>query len=122
MRFPIRIDPWWQPLLALFGATRSRSYVEMENDRLAVRFGLFRYRVDRGRVADAQQVKGRWWIGIGCHTDILRWLAINGSLNGMVELRIQPAQWLWLLFIPVHCSQLYVSLEDPDAFLRALGK
>ena len=55
------------------------------------------------------------------HTNIVSTLAINGSLAGMVELRLEPPQTLRVL-LPVRCSRLYLSLEDREGFLRALSQ
>ena len=44
-RFPIRISPLWRPVLLLFGATEGRSFAEIEDGELHVRFGfLFDHR------------------------------------------------------------------------------
>jgi hypothetical protein len=122
MRFAIRRDPWWIPLLVLMGATREQSYVSVDDQWLYVRFGFFSQRFARARVAGARSTAGHWLYGIGWHTDFVRSLILNGSLAGLVEIRLEPPKHLWLLLVPVRCSHLYISLEDPDAFLRALGQ
>jgi hypothetical protein len=120
-RFAIRRSPFWRPLLVLFGATASRSYVLVEQDAIEVRFGFFHHRFARERIAAARQSEGRWWYGIGWHTDLMQSLILNGSLGGIVELELRPPGLVWLLFIPIRCSRLYLSLEDPEGFVRAVA-
>jgi hypothetical protein len=117
----MRIDTWWLPVLALLGATRGRSYVAIEPTWVHVRFGIFRFDVERRRVVSARTIRGNWLAGIGVHTNLVSGLIVNGSLDGLVELDLEPPQTFWLLFLRLRCRQLYVSLEQPDAFLAALG-
>src|SRR5688572_22222105 len=119
-RFAIRRSPFWRPLLVLFGATASRSYVLVEEDFVEVRFGFFHRRFARDRIVAVRQTEARWWYGVGWHTDLVHSLILNGSLKGMVELEVRPPELVWLLFIPVRCSRLQVSLEDPEGFVRAV--
>jgi hypothetical protein len=123
MRYAIRIDPWWQPLLLPLGVWRTAAYVAVDATSVRVRFGLFRFDLERARIAGARPVAGAglWGMGIGVHTNFVNALAVNGSLAGVVELRLEPPQRVRVLF-PVRCSRLYLSLEDPEDFLRALGQ
>ncbi len=121
MRFPMRLDPWWVPLLAIFGAIPPLSYVAVDADSLRVCFGIFRYRITRVQVVGARRVSGNWLYGIGVHTNFVNGLIVNGSLAGLVELRLNPAQAFWVLFLPTRCTRFYLSLEQPDAFLAALS-
>jgi hypothetical protein len=123
MRFAMRLDPWWRPLLWLVGVLPGNAYVALEGDTVRVRFGLFRYRVPRASVVGARRRDGAklWLMGIGVHGNLVNALAINGSLGGMVELRLAPPRTFWVLLIPMRVSRLYLSLDEPDAFLRALG-
>ncbi len=121
-RFAIRRDPWWVPLLVLFGATRRRSYVVVDDEWVRVRFGFFAMRFPRERIVSARSVQGGWGYGIGWHTNFVSALILNGSLAGLVELRLTPPEHRRLLLLPVRCSRLYVSLEQPDAFLRVLAE
>ncbi|HEY7062819.1 MAG TPA: hypothetical protein VII06_15185 [Chloroflexota bacterium] len=123
MRFAMRIDPWWLPGLLLVGVLPGNSYVALAGDSVRVRFGLFRYRVPRASIVAARRMERMrlWTLGIGIHGNLVNALAINGSVAGVVELRLAPARTFWVLFIPMRVSRLYLSLEAPDAFLRALG-
>jgi hypothetical protein len=119
-RYTICRDPWWVPLLVLFGATRKRSYVAVDDEWVEVRFGFFWRRFPRAHVVGARTVRRGGGYDIGWHTNLLGAVMINGSLKGLVELRLGPPERFRLLFVPVRCSRLYLSLEDPGGFLRAL--
>jgi hypothetical protein len=123
MRYAIRIDPWWLPLLLPLGVWRTAAYVEVDATGVRVRFGLFHFALERSRIVGARPVAGAglWGMGIGVHTNFVNALAVNGSLAGVVELWLEPPQRLRVLLVPVRYSRLYLSLEDPEAFLRALG-
>jgi hypothetical protein len=66
MRYPMRLDLPWRPLLALFGGTPGRAYVEVTPSTVRFRFGwLFDVTLPRAEILDAQPVKWPWWLGIG---------------------------------------------------------
>ena len=119
--FPIRVDPWWRPVLWLFGVTPARSLVTLEGDAIGVRFGFWQHHFPREQILAARRVRGSLLWGIGWHTDLRRRLVVNGSLAGMVELDLAAPEPYRLLGLPGRFTQLSVSLEQPDAFLRALN-
>jgi hypothetical protein len=123
VRFPIRLDPWWQPFLWLVGVLPGNAYVALAGDTVRVSFGLFRYRFPRASVVAARPVGSAslFKIGIGIHGNLVSALAINGSLDGLVELRLQPPCRFWVLLVPMRVSRLFLSLKDPDAFVQALS-
>ncbi len=122
-RFPIRRDAAWRPLLALFGATKRNSYVEVSGGEVALRFGpLFRETLALGDVID---VRHRSWMlinGIGWRTNFLGTVGLIGSTKGVVEIRrrgkgrtpfLVPLRWL-------PADRIDVSLEDPSGFIEAV--
>ena len=121
-RFRIRRTLWWRPLLLLFGATAGRSYVELTGDRLVAHFGwLYHHRYP---LSDIEGAKKRSWpliAGIGWRTNLLGVIGLIGSRKGVVEIRFRRRRWVWML-LPLPLNRLAVSLEDPKAFLEALGK
>jgi hypothetical protein len=46
---------------------------------------------------------------------------VNGSLQGVVAVEIDPPVRARVTFVPVRLRTLYVSLADPDAFEAALA-
>lgn len=122
MRFPIRRDPWWVPLLLLFGATPGRSYVELDDDRLVARFGwLFHHSFP---LIDIEGARPRSWpllYGIGWKSNLIGVIGLTGSYRSVVEVRLRRRRWIWML-LPLPINRLAVSLEDPKAFLEALAR
>ena len=119
-RFAIRSSPFWRPLLVLFGATASRSYVMVEEDFVEVRFGFFHRRFARERIAAARQTEARWWYGVGWHTDLVRSLILNGSLQGMVELGEEIFHMPVRIGVPRYAGALAEVLRTPR-YATAMG-
>jgi hypothetical protein len=108
-----------RPLLVGLGMGPGLSGVELDGETLHVKMGwAFRARIPRHHVTDARIVTGRVG-GIGVHGWRGRWL-VNGSMNQIVGLDIDPAARALATGFPVHLHYLALSLEDPDAFLAAL--
>jgi hypothetical protein len=121
-RFSIRRDPWWVPLLVLYGATSGRSYVELADDRLVARFGWLFHR--SFPLIDIEGARPRSWpllYGIGWRSNLFGVIGIIGSRSNVVEVRFKRRQRMWLL-LPVSVNRLAVSLENPEAFLEALAR
>ncbi len=120
-RFAIRVDPAFRALFALLGAGASHDYVELGPVGLRVRLGwLFRAEIPRSSLGAATHhadMYGGW----GAHGWRGRWL-VNGSSKGIVEVAVDPVARASLMgFWPLRLRTLWVSLEDPDGFLAALG-
>jgi hypothetical protein len=108
-----------RPLLVGFGMGPRFSGVELDGDELHVTMGwAFRARVPRSAITGAQTLTGRVG-GIGVHGWRGRWL-VNGSMDGIVGIDIDPAARAVAVGIPVHLHYLSLSLENPEAFLAAL--
>ncbi|MCC6177401.1 MAG: hypothetical protein IT305_19045 [Chloroflexi bacterium] len=116
---PIDRRVW--PFLLLIGVTTSTAYIDVEEDTLHVRLGLFRYRFSRAAIVSAQRATVNWTYGIGIHTNAVNTLVINSSLSGLVELQFDPAPRTWVLVIPVSCRRLFLSPLDPDGLIAALN-
>jgi hypothetical protein len=120
VRFSIRVDVWWKPLLAAFGVSPERAYVALDSDSLYVRFGFWRHRFPRPHLVGSRQAGRVLRFGLGWHANFVSSLCVNGSFDGMVELTFDPPERIRLLGLPARCKRLYVSLEDPAGFLQAL--
>ena len=118
-RFQIRIDPWWQPLLLVGGATRENSYIELDGDIVTARLGLvFRREIPRSHIEDAAAIAWPWYMGVGWRSNLRDQVGLIGSYQGVVELHLsEPFRVMGLL----SCTRLAVSVEEPEAFLAALG-
>ncbi len=108
-----------RPLLVVVGLGPGLSGVELSDTELHVRMGwAFRARLPRTAITGARSVSGPVG-GIGVHGWRGRWL-VNGSMDRIVGLDIDPAVRALAVGLPVHLHYLALSLEDPDAFLAAL--
>ncbi|WP_375769234.1 hypothetical protein NR798_47455 [Archangium gephyra] len=118
MRHAMKLGAWY-PLLALFGGTRSRSYVEVEPDSVTFRFGSFEARVPRADVSGTARVPWPLYRGIGWRlgSDAV---GLIGSLQNVVEVRLRQPHRMSVI-VPVMARRVFVSLADPDAFLAELG-
>ena len=124
MRFRIRVDPWWWPLLTISGIVPSSPrYVALEDRVVRVRLGWLETRFPRAYVVAAYRVQGEWRWSIGWHVVFVgtRALIVNGSWTDMVELRLEPPLVSRALLVPIRCACVRISLEAPDDFLAALG-
>jgi hypothetical protein len=120
MRFPILISPLWRPFLLPFGGTRDRSYLELENGTLRVRFGwLFDSSFAVEQVEGASPSHWPVWAGIGWRTNLAGTVGLVGTYVNVVELRFKAPQRVRML-LPTRCQRLYVSLEEPREFMAAL--
>ena len=118
--FEFRYDRWCGWLLGTLGMGHRVSHVTVGSDALDVRMGwAFHARVPRDRIAHVAQVE-RPFIGWGVHGWRGRWL-VNGSLQGVVAVEIDPPIRARVTFVPVRLRTLYLSLADPDAFEAALA-
>jgi hypothetical protein len=124
VQFKIRVDRWWWPLLIVSGILPSSPrYVALEDSVVRVRLGRLETRFPRASVKAAQRVRGDFGWSIGWHVVFVgtKALIVNGSLAGMVEVRVEPPLVARSLIVPVNCEYVRFSLEEPDAFLDALG-
>ncbi len=122
MRFPILLSPFWRPLLLPFGGTPKRSYVELEDGALHVRFGwLFDHRFPLSQVEAASPSHWPLLGGIGWRTNFRGTVGLIGTYVNVVEIRFKERQRLRML-LPTSCERLYLSLAEPRDFIAALGE
>ena len=119
MRHAMKLGAW-RPLLALFGGTRPRAYVDVEPDTVTFRFGAFEARIPRADVSGASRARWPLLGGIGWRIEPGA-VALIGSLQNVVEVRLRQPHRVSVLWIPVNALRVFVSLEDPEAFLADLG-
>jgi hypothetical protein len=122
MKTEIRRSRWIRPLLALFGGTAERSYVEVEGDALHVRFGyLFDERIPLDAIASVD--RSRWPLlgGLGWRSNLVDTVALVGSYDDVVRLRLSRPMPVRLL-VRIPCDTLYLSVENPDAFVAEIRR
>jgi hypothetical protein len=125
MRFPFATDegraPWWS---RLFGVTTSNSWVEVDGDRLDVRFGPWRVSTGVDNVAHAR-ITGpySWWkvVGPARYSVSDRSLTFATSTDRGVELIfVKRVTGLDPWRVARHPS-LTVTVADPDGLASALN-
>ena len=57
---------------------------------------------------------------IGWRTNLRGSIALVGAAENLVKLELRTVRRVSLMGIPTTMRELYVSLEEPDAFLRAV--
>jgi len=119
-RFQIRIDRVWQPLLLVGAATPSTSYVELRDGEMEVRFGVFyRQTIPLDEIESASEIHWPWFMGVGWRTNFTGQYGLIGSYQGVVELRLRESHRVLGL---LRYRRLAISLEEPQAFLAAIGQ
>ncbi len=117
-RFPMRLDPLWRPGLLIGGATPGKSYVELDDETLHMRFGwFFRQSIPRNEIESADQTSWSMLHAIGWGVFRPKRYGFIGSTNGVVELHLSKPIRIWGYI----CPSIAVSLEDPERFLAALA-
>jgi hypothetical protein len=120
-RFKMAYWPWLLPIMLLAGAGPSTASIAIEHDGLRVRMGWFWFRatVPLGSIVHARRSANAWF-SVGVHTDMMRGWIVNGSPLGMVHLTIEPPAAGRFAGLQIRVSNLWLSLEEPDAFVAAL--
>lgn len=120
LHFPIRFEGWYVPLSTLLLMPPSKSYVLVGPEDIEIRMAwAFHARFPRAAVASATLPRSLT-ISRGVHGGRGRWL-VNGSGRGIVRLDLFPEQRARVLSLWVRLATLRVSVEDPEALVRAIG-
>ena len=120
MRYAMKRAAALRPLLGLFGGTEARSYVELDDRALHIRFGpLFDEAIALDRIERA--VPSEWPLigGLGWRTNFVDTVALVGSYQGVVRVDLKERTSVRMLF-PLRVDRVYLSLEDPAGFLSEM--
>jgi len=121
-RFPLLMKSRWMPLLVPFGVTQARAFAQVGERELRVCFGpLFEYRFPLEAVETVAPARWPWWAGIGPRVDFRGTVAFISAYENTVEVRFKERQRVRMV-VPVPCDRLFLSLEDPEAFVAALTR
>lgn len=118
--FAITRSKWVRPLLWVMGATAGRSYVTVDGQRLHARFGYYSLDVPLDHVTAAERSSWSLWSGIGIRTNLSNSIALVGSTDNVVRLRVQPPLRATVLKIPIQMTELYLSIDEPNRFLQVV--
>lgn len=122
MHFAISCNRTFKALASVLGTGPGRSGVEAEPDRIDVRMGwAFRSSIPRASVREVELVaRIPALMELGVHGLNGAW-SVNGSSAGVVKVASAPAG-ARVLSVPVRLGTLYLSLEEPDAFVVAASR
>lgn len=121
--FPILVTQFSQVLMIPFGVTRRRAFAELHDGELHVRFGpMFDERFPLDNIEAVEVSIWPRWAGVGPRTDFRGRVGLVGSYSNTVRLTLKEPMAVHLFLLPVTCRKLYLSLEDPDAFVREISK
>jgi hypothetical protein len=121
VRFNIRIDPVWRPLMLIAGATPTNSYAEIEGDELRLRFGvLFNQAVPLSNITSAAGRSWPFWGGIGLRA-FGESLGLIGSAQNVIEVQLRERTRVSIGFVPwpFPVGRIAFSLDDPQGFMDA---
>jgi hypothetical protein len=114
---------WWPllPLMSIAGAPPPTSRIEIDDAALHVQMGWFWFRatIPLASIVHARRSPDAWF-SVGVHTDMMRGWIVNGSPLGMVHLTIEPPAAGRFAGLPIKVGNLWLSLEEPEAFLAAI--
>ena len=121
MKFQIARSPTFAPLLALFSATRGRSFINVEPDEIEIRFGFTHQRIPRSEIRSVSLQKERPWYArsIGWRTNLKGGVSLVGTSFNLVKIEHALPRKIFV-GISVLASEIIVSLEHPTQFVAAL--
>lgn len=123
MRYPMRIEAIWRPLLLAGGVTRENSYVEASETEVRFRFGLVTDEtVPRAEIAGAERIPWSMLRGIGGR---LAWRGVGliGSRQDVVRVRLSKRRRVRLMFpTPFEVEWIAVSVREPEALIADLTR
>ena len=120
-RFALAISPLWRPALFLVGVTPKRSFIEIGEEDLQVSFGGLEYHFPLDAVEDVTLSRWPLWAGIGARTNFRGAVGLVGTYVNVVKITFAKPQQLRLL-VRTNCKELFLSVEEPHAFIAALKK
>ncbi len=122
MRFPIKISQNFllEPVLHTFGVNPETSWVEVGETTLEVSMGRWFHEViPLSAVASVAPSEWPWWGGLGvklAHHGV----GVVGSTDGVVNIAFKTPVKAHVIAV-VEAQQLWISVEDHEAFLKALA-
>jgi len=122
LRFPLRLERRFRLLLLPFGARPGNSYVSLDGDQLAVRFGFFGLELALSQVG-SWEIGGpyRWWMALGVRsTPTVPEISFAGSDHGAVVLHLREPirRWLWKR----NLRDVYLAVDDLAALAAELAR
>jgi hypothetical protein len=122
MRFQIRITDNFllEPLLNTFGVRRESSFVELTEASLVISMGRwFHETIPLSAISAIAPSDWPWWGGLGVKLGH-HGVGVVGAAEGIVNLKLKAPTKVHVVTV-VEVEQLWLSMEEPEGFLAALG-
>jgi hypothetical protein len=120
MRYPMRLSSLGKPLLALFGGIQSQSYVDRIGGSIRFKFGMFDQSFSVADISVAESTEVPLIAGLGWKLGFGGSVGLLGSQKGVVKVTLREPRKVSFMFIPFRARSIYVSLQDPQAFIADL--
>jgi hypothetical protein len=123
MRFPIKVTEnfFLEPIMNMFGASTEKSYVEIGDGTFEVCMGKwFHETFPLAEVKSLAPSDWPWWGGLGVKLCPHHGVGVVGANEGIVNVQLKTPQPAHVL-LAVQCQQLWMSMQDADAFLKAMS-
>lgn len=122
-RFGMPTQPASQLLLMPYGVASRRAYAQLSGGKLHVRFGpMFDEKIPLADIERAEVARWPRWAGIGPRTNFRGTVGLISSYGPAVKLTLARPVTVHLFVVPVKCRYLYISVDDPERFVEAVGK
>ena len=120
-RFALAISPVWRPALFALGVTPKRSFAEIAGEDLHVCFGRLEYYFPLEAIDDVTPSHWPLWAGVGARTNFRGAVGLVGTFVNVVRVTFAKPQQMRLL-VRTNCKELFLSVEEPQAFIAAVKK
>jgi hypothetical protein len=120
-RFAMAVSPIWRPFLLGLGVTPKQSFIEIGEEDVHVHFGRLEYYFPLEAVEEVSLATWPLWAGVGPRTNFRGVVGLIGTYVNVVKLTFKQPQQMRLL-VRTTCKQLFLSVEEPHAFIAALKK
>jgi hypothetical protein len=123
MRFPIKITDNFllEPVMKMFGAGPAVSFCDVDGGKLHVKMGVwFDESFPLAQIAQVAPSDWPWWGGLGVKL-VHHGVGVVGSTEGIVNVKFKSPQKARVI-VTVDATQLFLSLEDPEGFMKNLGE
>lgn len=120
-RFPILVSGLGSLMLLPFGVTRRSAVAQLRDGKLHVQFGpMFDQTFGLDEIEAVEASHWPVWAGIGPRLNFRGAVGLIGAYRNVVQVTFKEPQDVRMFVIPASCERLYLSLEEPDAFIEAL--
>ncbi|RYE82421.1 MAG: hypothetical protein EOO75_20725 [Myxococcales bacterium] len=123
MRYPLKVTENFllEPVLYSFGVRGETSHATIADGELEVQMGTWLHeRIPLTEITRLSPATWPWWGGMGIKL-AQHGVGLIGAFEGIVNVQLQAPRKVRVV-LDADCSQVWLSLDDPDGFLRELSQ